>query len=154
MSPESPSFRSAEASSENPLPSSSRPDATEVVDTLKEASTRVLQRRFRLVLLLRRAYERMTAQSSVLSAVWTDLRTMMRLLVRWADRSYRRVSWTPLVLMVGALLYFVVPADVIPDALGALGFVDDVTVISTVVRRVRDELDRFREWERARAIGD
>lgn len=135
------------------LPSlSPRPDASEVLDTLKEAAARVLQRRFRLVLLLRHAYERMTAQSSVLSAVWTDLRTMMRLLVRWADRSYRRVGWTPLVLMVGALLYFVVPADVVPDALGALGFVDDVTVITAVVQRVRDELDRFREWEKTRAL--
>jgi uncharacterized membrane protein YkvA (DUF1232 family) len=135
------------------LPSvSTRPDASEIVDTLKDAAARVLQRRFRLVLLLRHAYERMTTHSSVLSAVWTDLRTMMRLLVRWADRSYRRVGWTPLVLMVGALLYFVVPADVVPDALGALGFVDDVTVITTVVRRVRDELDRFREWEETGAL--
>ncbi len=145
------SSRSAKGSN-NTTRSSHQPDATEVIDTLKEASSRVLQRRFRVVLLLRRAYERMTAHSSVLSAVWTDLRTMMRLLVRWADRSYRRVSWSPLVLMVGALLYFVVPADVIPDALGALGFVDDVTVISTVVRRVRDELDAFRDWEQARAL--
>lgn len=145
--------RSADLAETPSLPSlSSRPDASEVVATLKEASTRVLQRRFRLVLLLRNAYERMTAQSSVLSAVWTDLRTMMRLLVHWADRSYQRVGWTPLVLMVGALLYFVMPADVIPDALGALGFVDDVTVISTVVRWVRDELDQFREWEKAKTL--
>jgi uncharacterized membrane protein YkvA (DUF1232 family) len=131
---------------------SARPDASEVVDTLKDAAEQVLRRRFRLVLLLRNAYERMSAQSSVLSAVWTDLQTMLRLLVRWADRSYRRVGWTPLVLMVGAVLYFVVPTDAVPDALGALGFVDDVTVISMVVRRVRTELDRFREWEANKAL--
>jgi len=131
---------------------SARPDASEVVDTLKDAAKQVLRRRFRLVLLLRNAYERMSAQSSVLSAVWTDLQTMLRLLVRWADRSYRRVGWTPLVLMVGAVLYFVVPTDAVPDALGALGFVDDVTVISMVVRRVRTELDRFREWEANKAL--
>ncbi|PSQ78583.1 MAG: hypothetical protein BRD35_00805 [Bacteroidetes bacterium QH_7_62_13] len=131
---------------------SARPDASEVVDTLKDAAEQVLRRRFRLVLLLRNAYERMSAQPSVLSAVWTDLQTMLRLLVRWADRSYRRVGWTPLVLMVGAVLYFVVPTDAVPDALGALGFVDDVTVISMVVRRVRTELDRFREWEANKAL--
>jgi len=99
-------------------------------------------------MLVRNAYDRMTTHSNVLSAVWDDLRTMLRLLVRWADRSYQRVSWTPLVFIVGAVLYFVVPADVIPDALGALGFVDDVSVITMVVHRVRDELDRFRQWER------
>jgi uncharacterized membrane protein YkvA (DUF1232 family) len=73
---------------------------------------------------------------------------MLRLLVRWANRSYRRVSWTPLVFIAGAVLYFVLPTDLIPDAIGAIGFVDDVSVITMVVRRVRDELDRFREWER------
>jgi uncharacterized membrane protein YkvA (DUF1232 family) len=77
---------------------------------------------------------------------------MMRLLLRWVDRSYRRVSWTPLVLIVGALLYFVVPVDAVPDALGAVGFVDDVAVISTVVGRIRHELERFRTWEQTRAL--
>lgn len=123
-------------------------DASDVIEVLKTAAAHVLQRRFRVVMLVRNAYDRMTSHSDVLSAVWTDLRTMMRLLLRWVDRSYRRVSWTPLILIVGALLYFVLPVDLIPDALGALGFVDDVSVITMVVRRVRDELERFRNWER------
>jgi uncharacterized membrane protein YkvA (DUF1232 family) len=128
------------------------PDTDEVLNVLSEAASRVLQRRFRVVLLVRRAYERMTAHSSVLSAVWQDLRTMMRLLLRWIDRSYRQVSWTPLLLIVGALLYFVTPIDLIPDALGAIGFVDDVTVITTVVQRLRGELERFRTWEKQHVL--
>jgi len=94
----------------------------------------------------------MTAHPNVLSAVWTDLRTMLRLLIRWVDNSYQRVSWTPLVLIAGALIYFVTPVDVLPDTLGAIGFADDVTVISTVVQHVRDELQRFRTWEQNRAL--
>jgi len=139
-------------SSSPPESAASSPTPRAMLQLLMEASTRVLRRRFRVLRLVRRAYERMLAHSNVLSAVWTDLRTMLRLLLRWIDRSYRRVSWTPLALIVGALLYFVVPVDVIPDALGALGFVDDITVISTVVGRVRHELERFRAWEQARAL--
>jgi uncharacterized membrane protein YkvA (DUF1232 family) len=126
----------------------------ELADVLTTAAATVLQRRFRVLMLIRNAYERMTAHSDVLSAVWTDLRTMMRLVLRWIDRSYRQVSWTPLALIVGALLYFVTPVDLIPDALGALGFVDDVTVISTVVQRIRHELDRFRNWEDRRSLSE
>lgn len=129
-------------------------DTSEVLETLREAAARVLQRRFRVVLLIRSAYERMMTHSSVLEAVWDDLRTMLRLLVRWADQSYQRVSWVPLVLIVAAMIYFVTPADVIPDVLGALGFVDDVTVITTVVQRIRGELDRFRQWEQRKALTD
>ncbi|MFO8099008.1 MAG: DUF1232 domain-containing protein [Salinibacter sp.] len=119
---------------------------------LRDAAQRVLSRRFRVVLLVRDAYERMSAHPSVLSAVWTDLQTMCRLLLRWASRSYRQVSWAPLVIIAGALLYFVAPLDAIPDALGAIGFVDDAAVISTAVQSVRDELRRFRAWERQRAL--
>lgn len=127
-----------------------RLDGDDVMELLSEATTRVLRRRFRVVRLVRQAYERMTTHSSVLSAVWEDLKTMMRLLLRWADRSYKHVSWTPLFLIAGALMYFVAPLDVVPDALGAIGFLDDVTVIATVVERLRGELEQFRAWERTR----
>lgn len=147
-----------ESSNNSPVPAradrSLQLDGEEVFDLLSEAASRVLQRRFRVVLLVRRAYERMTAHSDVLSAVWSDLRTMMRMVLRWVDRSYRRVSWTPLLLVVGALIYFVTPVDVVPDALGAIGFVDDVTVITTVVRRIRGELDRFRNWEAQHVLSE
>lgn len=131
------------------LPSSgeSASPLTSAGRALFDATRRVLSRRFRVVLLVRDAYERMITHSNTLSAVWTDLRTMMRLLLRWASRSYRQVSWTPLVVIVGALVYFVTPLDAIPDALGAIGFVDDITVISTAVQSVREELRQFRAWE-------
>ncbi len=147
-SPELPDRNASEPLEKSLLPS----DAPDPFPLLAEAASRVLRRRFRIVLLIQRTYERMLAHSDVLSAVWKDLKTMLRLVLRWGSRSYRQVSWTPLVLIVGALLYFVVPVDLVPDTLGALGFVDDVTVISTVVRRVRHELDRFRRWEETAAL--
>ena len=73
-------------------------------------------------------------------------------LVAWTRRSYRKVSAASLVLLVAALLYFVTPVDVIPDALGVLGFVDDLAVIQTAVETVREELEQFREWEKKRAF--
>lgn len=148
MSTDSPSSGSSVPKGADARSSSARP----AFQALTEATSRVLQRRFRVLYLVREAYQRMLSHSDVLAAVWTDLRTMLRLLLRWADRSYRRVSWTPLALIAGAVLYFVVPFDVVPDALGAVGFVDDVTVISTVVHRVRHELDRFRDWEDDRLL--
>ena len=138
-------------SSSPDAPQSSSAPAT-AAQILMEAASRVLRRRFRVLYLVRRTYRQMLSHSNVLSAVWTDMRTMMRLLLRWVDRSYRRISWTPLVLIAGALLYFVIPLDVVPDTLGAIGFVDDVTVISTVVGRIRHELEQFRNWERAQAL--
>ncbi len=123
------------------------PSRSEVTSTLIEAARRVLRRRFRVVLLIRDAYAHLEANTGALATVWADLQTALRLLVAWTCRSYRKVSTTSLVLLVAALLYFVAPIDVIPDTLGALGFVDDLAVIQTAVETVRDELDQFRSWE-------
>ena len=79
--------------------------------------------------------------------MWEDLKAALRLLIAWVQRSYRHVSGASIALLVAALVYLVTPIDVIPDTLGALGFVDDVAVVQTAIEAVRSELDRFREWE-------
>jgi len=52
--------------------------------------------------------------------------------------------------LVGALAYFVVPYDIIPDVLPALGFVDDAAVLATAIRMVADHI-RPEHREAARA---
>lgn len=139
-------------SPELPQALTSLPTRTELTQSLLEAARRVLRRRFRIVLLIRDAYAHLEANASALTAVWDDLRAALRLLVAWVQRSYQQVSGASIVLIVVALVYFVTPVDVIPDALGAIGFVDDVAVIETAVQAVRSELDRFREWEETKAL--
>lgn len=46
-------------------------------------------------------------------------------------------SMTDRVVIIGALGYFICPIDVIPDALGPLGFTDDAGVVAAAVGRVR-----------------
>lgn len=58
------------------------------------------------------------------------------------------MPWPSLLLVASAVVYFVTPADLIPDLLPGIGFMDDVAVVSAVVQAVRDELERFRTWER------
>jgi Uncharacterized conserved protein len=123
-----------------------------MANTLVEAARQVLRRRFRVVLLIRDAYAHLEANADALAAVWSDLRAALRLLVAWTRRSYREVSTASLVLLVAALLYFITPIDVIPDTLGALGFVDDLAVVRTAVETVRGELDQFRDWEAQQSL--
>lgn len=119
-----------------------------------DGARRVLARRFRVLLLIRDAYARMTDHAPAVRGVRADLAAFLRLLKAWALRQYQRIPWTALLLVAGAVVYFVMPIDLIPDVLAGIGFVDDVAVVSAAVRSVQDELDRFREWEQdgARAL--
>lgn len=120
--------------------------------TAMEAAKRVLQRRFRVLLLVRDAYTRMSDHASALKGMQHDLRLLLQMMSAWARRSYQRVPWSVLLLTTGAVIYFVAPVDLIPDALIGIGFVDDVAVVSMVVRAVRKELDRFETWAERQSL--
>lgn len=79
-----------------------------------------------------------------LAPVVDELRTMIELLRAWAGGTYSGIASANLLLIVGAVVYFLVPADLVPDFILGLGFVDDVAVITRVVGAVREELAKFR----------
>lgn len=130
--------------------SSNDPAAPRALRIALQGAVRVLKRRFRVLLLVRDAYTRLADHAQPMQSARADLAAFLRLLKAWALRQYQRVPWTPLLLVTGAVVYFVLPVDVVPDVLMGIGFIDDVAVISATVRAVRDELDRFRMWEARR----
>ena len=48
------------------------------------------------------------------------------------------ISVPDLIILVGALVYFICPADVIPDAIPAIGFVDDAAALAAVFRILKN----------------
>jgi uncharacterized membrane protein YkvA (DUF1232 family) len=80
------------------------------------------------------------------------IKLLGRLVRAYATGSYREISVGNIVLIVAAILYFVTPIDLIPDAVPGAGLVDDATVLAFVLAKLEIELDRFSSWERSRAI--
>jgi len=91
----------------------------------------------------------MTTDITTMPATWTpaDEPRLWRKLVRVAARitfaDQLVAAWycakdpaTPMhvrAVLLGALAYFVLPADVIPDIIAGIGFTDDATVIAAVL---------------------
>jgi uncharacterized membrane protein YkvA (DUF1232 family) len=80
---------------------------------------------------------------------WPYFQAMLRLIRAYSEGKYRDVPESTLVVIIAAIIYVVNPLDVIPDALPALGFLDDATVLALAVRRSRQTLDDFMAWETA-----
>ena len=78
---------------------------------------------------------------------WPYFQAMLRLIRAYADGQYIGVPENTLVVIVAAIVYAVNPLDVIPDALPALGYLDDATVVALAVKRSREALDEFMAWE-------
>lgn len=92
-------------------------------------------------------FERVELHAAALDSVLDELRTLIRLLDAWVRADYRQVSHSTLTLVAAAVLYFVMPTDLVPDFLLGFGFVDDIAVVGWVVRHLRGELEAFRRWE-------
>ncbi|MFH1528243.1 MAG: YkvA family protein [Bacteroidota bacterium] len=56
-----------------------------------------------------------------------------------------RVSWHRKSIVVGALVYFIVPLDVIPDIAPFFGYLDDLGVITAVLKFLGSELIPYYE---------
>lgn len=119
----------------------------------RRTAQRVLQRRVRLFKLLQRGYHKVSGQPEVLKDLTGEFTTLLRLVRTWARREYREVPWRSLLYAVGAIVYFVNPVDLIPDALAMIGFVDDIAVVGAVVKAIQNDLDAFRRWEQKQLAG-
>lgn len=83
----------------------------------------------------------------VLGDAWGSLNTCFRMLGAYARGEYRKIPWKSLVAIVGALIYFVMPLDFIPDVILGLGFTDDVALILWTVNSIKGDIDQFSQWE-------
>lgn len=81
-----------------------------------------------------------------LLAPWESLQILLRMIRAWINGSYSAPFLT-LVGGVAALVYLVEPFDLVPDAIPAMGYLDDAAVITAVVRANLTEISRFRNWE-------
>ncbi len=52
----------------------------------------------------------------------------------------RATPLTVKAILMGALAYFVIPADVIPDFIAGLGYTDDAAVLIAALKAIRDHL--------------
>src|SRR6056300_1825276 len=57
-----------------------------------------------------------------------SLFTLFRLLKTYATGEYRELPWSNLVLVVSAVVYFVMPVDLLPDIITGLGYLDDAAL--------------------------
>jgi curved DNA-binding protein CbpA len=54
-------------------------------------------------------------------------------------------------LIGGGLLYFILPADLIPDFIPIVGYLDDLAVLTTIMNSLKGEINGYRLWKKTGA---
>lgn len=111
---------------------------------LRELGTRYLSLLFARY---RSASESMGAVPERMHRVAKQTRLMLEALDDFKAGAYREIPWSSVVVMAGALLYTLNPADVVPDIVPFLGTLDDITLVAVAVRLVQKDLRRYCEYK-------
>ncbi|MDP4163640.1 MAG: DUF1232 domain-containing protein, partial [Bacillota bacterium] len=54
--------------------------------------------------------------------------------------------------VIGSVIYFVSPIDLVPDFIAGLGFLDDAAVIGFTLKKISGDLERYKEWKEKNAL--
>lgn len=88
-----------------------------------------------------------------LADLWANLKTVFRLLQAYFSKQYTTIPWGSIVLVVGSVIYFVSPIDLMPDWFPLSGFIDDAAVLMFVIRQINADLKQFLQWETEKKTG-
>lgn len=76
-----------------------------------------------------------------------ELKLVFGLLNDYRRGDYRNIKKKDIFLMLAALLYLLNPADVIPDFIIGVGFVDDLSLLAYIIKKLRNELEKYKIWK-------
>lgn len=101
----------------------------------------------RLSVVIEESIKKMNTHAKALGNIFGDLQLISRMVRGWLRGEYSELSSRSLVILVGALIYFLMPIDAIPDFIPGVGFIDDAGVIALALAAVKSEVEKFKAWE-------
>jgi uncharacterized membrane protein YkvA (DUF1232 family) len=93
------------------------------------------------------AFKKATANKGKLEEVWNYLQLFFSISRDYINGNYRQVPKGSIVAIIGALIYFLSPIDLIPDFIPVIGYVDDIFVLGLVFNQVKSDLDEYEIWK-------
>jgi len=80
------------------------------------------------------------------------IRTLLRMLSAYIRGEYREMPWKSLLMIIGSLIYFLMPLDLIPDFIPISGFADDIAIIFLVFNSINEDIEAFLEFEKTKRL--
>lgn len=79
------------------------------------------------------------------------IKILVRMMRAYAQGSYKEIPWRTMLVLLAAIIYFLMPLDLIPDFIPVSGFIDDFTVVMLVSGAFQQDIQEFLDWEKSRS---
>ncbi len=107
----------------------------------------------RMKQLLNDAYQKASEKNDVgtiAHEAWETLQTLFRLIRSSVSGEYTGLPTSTVIAAVAVTIYFLSPIDLIPDFVPVLGLLDDVALVAWFSTTIKEEMEKFLEWEKTR----
>lgn len=93
------------------------------------------------------AFKKANVNKPDLQSIWTQIELLFSLVKDYINGTYKDIPKKSIVAIVAGILYFLSPADLIPDFLLGFGLIDDVFIIGLVIKQVKKDLENYQDWK-------
>lgn len=90
--------------------------------------------------------EKKFASIKVIGKELSQIPLMINLIRSYLKKEYTNVPIGSILAIMGALIYFLSPVDLIPDIIPGIGKLDDAAVIAIALKLVSTDLECYSEW--------
>lgn len=92
-----------------------------------------------------------TNKMDMFKKISRELKLVFGLVIDYSKGNYRGVKKIDILLIVAGFLYLLNPADIVPDFLLFFGFLDDLSVLTFIVKKLDKELEKYNDWKNTRS---
>ena len=114
-------------------------------DKSKEKAKKLLEDKGKMEHFLERL-EKKLKHIPVVGGILSEIPVLILLVKAFVEKKYLEIPIGSVIAIVGALIYFLSPVDLIPDLLPAIGLVDDAAVLTLAFKFVHDDVVEFKTW--------
>jgi uncharacterized membrane protein YkvA (DUF1232 family) len=88
--------------------------------------------------------------SSLLSRQLEKIKFLVMMLKDYWNGEYREVPWGIIASIVVALIYILIPIDLIPDFIPGAGYIDDLGLLGFVWKLISSDVEKYCQWREGR----
>lgn len=115
--------------------------------TLNDQADKVGQKDLKKVMAKEEKIENKFRDNDSMRGYLAKAKSMFGLVRDYWSGEYPTVPWKTIAAVAGALLYVLMPLDLIPDFIPIAGYLDDAGVIAACLTLVSDDLVEYEKWK-------